>query len=228
MQGKVRITKRQIKEDKFTTFMLEAKEKLLANWQFYVIGIVIFVLILATVAYYLDSREVKSQEAGEKFARAMLDYRNGNNEIALAGLNDIVDNYGFDPVAEDATFLLGKINLEIRNYTEAILFYEKYLNSYDADLLRRAASLAGIGTCHENQTAFTEAALKYSEAYEAYPDGPLARDYALAALRTYLEAGDAANAKAQLDEIQEKYANSEVAKRATMLYNEKTSVQSNS
>ncbi|MFZ5979354.1 MAG: tetratricopeptide repeat protein, partial [Candidatus Zixiibacteriota bacterium] len=130
MQNKVKLSKRQIKEDKFTAFMLESKQQFLEHWQTYVISIVGVILVVAAVAYYFNSRQAKEEESAYKFARALLDYRNGNSQIALMSLNQIITDYSGSNVAGKTTFLLGKINYESKNYPEAIRYYEQFVRDY--------------------------------------------------------------------------------------------------
>jgi len=221
MQSKVKLTKRQIKEDKFTAFMLKSKDEILEKWQFYVIGLAVVVLAVAAVFYYVNSRKTGHLDAGQKLAQAMLDYRSGNNQVAILALTQITDDYSGDDAAEQATFLLGRINYETKNYPEAIRYYELYLSTYRDDKLNRAAALAGVGACQENQGNYAEAATKYLAAIDEYPDGPLVADYNLAAMRAYLFQGDVAKARERLTILDEKFKGSGSTEEADRLFAEK-------
>jgi len=225
MQNKVKLTKRQIKEDKFTAFMLESKQKFLENWQFYVIGVVGVILVVAAIAYYFNTQQAKEEESAYKFARALLDYRNGNNQIAMLSLNQIVTDYGGSSVAGKTTFLLGKINFQSKNYSEAIRFYEKYVKDYHQDKFYLAAAMAGIGACLENQGNYAEAALKYNEACEAYIDGPMYGDYNLSAVRDYLMSDNSDGAMKHLDILNDKFKGTALAIKAVRMFNEKGQLQ---
>ena len=222
MYGKVKLTKRQIKEDKFTAFMLNAKNQFMENWQFFIIGVVIVILIIIAVVYYLDSQKVQHIEAGNRFSNAMMEFNNGNTEDAILKLNQIIDDFSGDVFAKQAIFLLAKINLENRNYPEATRFFEMYLNRYKDDKLFRSSSLAGIAASLENQSNLAEAAAKYDAAYAEYSDSPSAGDFLLGALRNYLEAGDLENAATKLDLIKDEFKGSQIEKKAIRLYSEKS------
>ncbi len=223
MQSKVKLTKREIKEDKFTTFMLTAKDQFQQNWQFYVIGIVVVILLVAAVSYYFSSQSTKGEEASARFARAMLDYQNGNDQIAILGFTEVIDDYGGAAVCEQAVYLVGKINLDTRNYSEAIRYFQMYLDKYKADRISRAAALAGIAVASENQGNNAEAAASFVRASEEYPEGPMAADYELGAVRNFLEVGDAESAEARLAVLKKEHADDENTNRAIRLYTEKTS-----
>ncbi len=222
MQNKVKLTKRQIKEDKFTAFMLTSKDEFLEHWQKYVLSVAVVILAVVAVFYYINARKSGAVEAGQKLAQAMLDYRSGNNQVAILGLNQIIENYGGDDAAEQATFLLGKVNYETKNYPEAIRYFEMYLSKYHDSKLYRAASLAGVGASQMNQGNYTEAAAKYSAAIDEYPDGPLVEDYQLEALRAELLQGDMEKAKARLAIITDKFKGTETASQAQLLFAEKS------
>ncbi len=221
MQSKVKLTKRQIKEDKFTAFMLTSKDRLVENWQMYVIGISVVILAVVAVFYFIGARKSGHLEAGQKLAEAIMNYRSGNNQVAILGLNQIVEDYGGDDAAEQATFLLGKINFETKNYPEAIRYYDMYLSNYHDSKLDRAAALAGIGACQMNQGNYTEASSRYVAAIDEYPDGPLVEDYNLEALRADLLQGDMEKAKARLAIITDKFKGTQSANRAQQLFAEK-------
>ena len=225
MYGKVKLSKRQIKEDKFMAFVLNTKQQFMENWQFYVIGIIVVILAVIAVIYYNNSRQAKAQQAAQQFSQALSDYRSGKTQVAIMSFTQILDDYPSDIVAEEATFLLGNINLKSKNYPEAIRYYEMYLKKYKKNKLNRAASLAGIASCYENQTKYTDAAQKFIAAYNEYPDGPLVGDYQISAMRNYLLAGDIEQAKQNLKIIEDKFKGTDLEKRAVRLFTEKSLLQ---
>jgi len=217
-----KITKRKIKEDKFTIFMLTARDRLIQNWQYLVIGLVVAVLLVVGVVYYANAQRARTREAATQFSRALMDYRNGNNQLAILSLSQLVDQYGDEPVAEQATFMLGVINYETRNYPEAIRYWKMYLEKYRGDnKLNRAAAHAGIAASLENQGKYQEAVEQFVAACDEYPDGPLAGDYHLSAMRDFLELGDIEQAQKHLDIIKKKYEGTELVNRAIRLFSEK-------
>ena len=221
MQSKVKLTRRQIKEDKFTTFMLNAKSRFSENWQFYVIGVVVVVLIAAAASWYVSDQAAHKAEAEAKFARAVLDYQSGDSQVALLGFDQLLNEYGSTDVAQQATYLLGNIHLSNKNYEDAIHYFEIYLERYRDDLLNQAAAQAGIAAAKEDLGNSAEAAAAFGKAAEMYPEGPLVADYEYGAVRNYLSVGDLESAKAHFDVIREKYADTDPGKCAIRLYSEK-------
>ena len=228
MHGKVKLTRRQIKEDKFATFMLTAKNRFETNWQYYVIGAVAVVLAVVAIVYYFNSSATSQQEASRKYAEALGNANSGNTQVAILTLTQIVDQNADAITTRQAVFMLGRLNLDSRNYPEATRFFEQYTSKYRDDKLMYAAALAGLGACAENQGQFPEAAAKYDRAAQAYPGGPSEGDFLTSSMRSYLMAGDTEKARAQLNLIQEKFKATELAQRAERLFAEKGTVASGS
>lgn len=221
MQQKVKLTKRQIKEDKFTTFMLKSRGWFQDNWQFVAIGLVVVILLSVAAVYYAQSRVASNEAAATKFAEAMSFYRNGSNQEATVRLQAVVSEHGGSDMAREATYLLGNLNLRTRNYSEAIRYFQMYLGEAKGTPLTISAAAAGIATAYENQGQYTEAADYYNRALQAYPDGPLDGDYSVALMRCYLETGQEDLARERLDYIVSEYENTELANRAVRMFEAK-------
>ncbi len=222
MYGKTRLSKRQIKEDKFTVFMLTARNQVLDNWQYLALGLIVVILTIAGIVYYFNLQQTRQEEADTQLARAMLDYQAGNNQVAVMSLNQVVQEFGGDQVAEQATFMLGSINYEIRNYPEAISNFEAYLSYYPDNRFYRAASQAGIASCLEVQGQNRQAADKFAAACAEYPDGPLAAEYHMSAMRNFLDAGEIDQARAHLQTLQDDFAGLELVNWAVRVFYEKS------
>jgi TolA-binding protein len=222
MQSKVKLTRRQMKEDKFTTFMLTTKDQVSENWQFYVIGLVAIIVLVAAVVWYADHQATQATEATTKFSDAMLEYQAGNDQVAILGLSEVIDDFGGSAVASNATYFLADIYLSSRNYGEAIRYFEMYLDKYNKSKLNRASCYAGIGTAYEGQGDYTQAAANFVRAYEEFPSGPMAADYAYGVVRTYIAANDFESAEKWLTTLEDKFAGTDSARRAQRLYAEKT------
>ncbi len=219
--GKVKLTKRQIKEDKFTTFVLSSKQQLQDNWQFLAIGAVIVILLIVAVVYYFDSKANAVNEAALDYAKAVGEYRSDNKLVASNMLQQIITDNKNNQITEKSTFMLGSINFDMRNFTEAIRYWEQYAAQYKTNNLSVSAAYAGIAASHENQGQYVQGAEFYQKAIEAYPDGPLEGDYYVGSMRNYLLAGNKENAKEQLDILSKKFEDTDLYVRAARYYGEK-------
>lgn len=224
MYNKVRLTKRQIKEDKFATFMLTSKKQAQENWQFIVIGLIMVVLAIVGINYYLSTQALADQEASTRYSSAASSYRQGNRMVAITSFTQILNDYPGSRVARQATFMLAKANYDNRNYSEAIRYYEMYVDNYKDEKLHYTGSLAGIAGCFELQGEFAKAAEQYTKAYDSDIEGPLAADNLSSAMRNFLAVGDIERAKVQLDLIKKNFdQNADLIQRAELLFVEKSS-----
>ena len=226
MYGKVKLTKRQIKEDKFTEFMLNSKQQVEENWQYLAIAVIVVILGVVGSVYYLDSVEETSRQAAANLSKGNLEYRNGSSQVALLTFNDIVNNYGGTKSAEQATFMLGKVNLQTRNYSEAIRFFEMYLQKYSKNLLNRASSYTGLGTAMENQGNFLEAAEAFEKGTMELSESPLQQSLRFGAMRNYLKVDNVEKARPHFEYITENFEGTETANRAARLFYEKATASS--
>ena len=220
MYGKVKLSKRQIKEDKFTSFMLNAKHQFLENWQFYIIGVVIVVLMIFGAVYYINMLQTQKDEAAGAYSNGVNEYRQQNYQLAITSLDAVTKDYSGTKPAIQATYLIGKINLEQRNYPEAIRHFELYIQADKTNEINLAAAFAGIATAYSNQGQFAEAASKFAEAISVDINGPLISDYHMSAMRNYLAAGDKVSAEIHLEKIKELFADTDFSKRAVKLFAE--------
>jgi outer membrane protein assembly factor BamD (BamD/ComL family) len=221
MHSKVKLSKREIKEDKFTSFILTAKDQLVESWQYLVIGAVVVVLIIAGIVFFISNRVTQKDEAGVKFSKALTDYHSNNTQVALLSLSQIANDYSGE-AAEQATFMLGKISLETINFADSRKYFDQYLSKYSGDKLKRSAAIAGLAGCLEGETKYSEAAAKYLEAVAEYPGGPQEEEFQLAAFRNFLQANEIDKATARLDELKKAFKGSGKVYRAEMMLAERS------
>lgn len=202
--------------------MLSSKQYAQENWQFVVIGIAVLIIAVVGISYMVSTANTRESEAAQRFSRALLDLRNGNNQVAILSFSRILQDYGDDQIAEQSTYMLGQIHFKAGNYPEAVRHFELYLSKYQKNLLYRSASLAGIASCRENEAQFDEAASKFWEAYQVDTEGPLAGDYIISSMRNSLAVGEVASAQQRLDVIQDEFGGTELEKKAIRLFSEKS------
>jgi len=206
--------------------MLNSKQQLEENWQYFAIGAVVVILAVVGIIYYLNSIEDSGQLAAVQLSQANMQYRQGNSQVAILTLTDILSKYGNTSFAEQATFMLGKVNLETRNYEEAKLYFEMYLEKYQNDPLNRAAAMSGLGVALENQGKYAEAANMFEKAANEFPESALLADLHLGAMRNYLMAGQVEKARGHFDIINERFQGTGMAERAARLFYEKSQTPS--
>ncbi len=195
MRQNIRISKREMKEDKFTTFMLVAKDYVLENWIYFVGGVAAIVVVVVAIALLGVNRTKSEQQALDVFNRAMSEYRGGSYQLAIVDFKTVIDEYGSSVHAKEAAFDLGNAYFAARNFADAKTAFENYLAKYSGDKFFVTSAIAGVGASLAGLGNYKEAADKYREAAEKYSDFQPAGQYYLKALEYYIKAGEKESAR---------------------------------
>lgn len=217
MGTKVKITKQELKQDKFTTSMLKARGWLEDNWQVVAVVAAAVLIVIIGAVYYKSHQSSREGEGIQKYSQALNQLQTRNYQPAIIGFNDIIDNYSGDVVAR-AQFNLGNAYFESRNYQEAIAAYQRYIDKFHLDPLTTSSAVAGIAASLESQQNFADAAEKYLSAIDRYPDTPARPDYLLGAIRCFVQLGEKDKIKTQLDILEKDYPGSDQYLTAYQLY----------
>jgi len=201
MKHNVKITKREMKEDKFTTFILLAKDYVTERWQFVAGGVAAVVIIIGAIILMQSQQGKKDAAAMDIYNRAMGELRSGNSQLAIVDFKSIVDDYGSTSHAKMAAFNLANAYFAARNYPEAKTAFENYLDKYSDSEYFMTSAMAGIADCLAGTEDFKAAADKYREIAEKYPDFKLTGEYYLKALQNYIKANEMESAKVTLAKI---------------------------
>ncbi len=216
MKQKVKITKQQIKEDKFTTAMLQTRDWILDHWQPVALAAAAVIIIIVGIAYYASTQESRDTEGANRLSAAISELRRDNYQAAIVELNDIADQYGGE-IAASATFHLANAYFRAKNYDEALAEYQKYYDKYHRNKLLAASALGGIAACYESKQQFEAAATGYMEAYNYYPKSPNAPEYLLGAVRNYVSLGDQQQANEIVGMMKDEFSDTAQYRDAVML-----------
>jgi TolA-binding protein len=216
MRTKVKLTKQQIKEDKFTNYMLLSRDWILNNWQIIAIVGAILIISIVAVIYYSKMQGGKKTEASERLSRAVSELRRQNYQVAILELKSIADEQGGD-IGATALISLASGYYDSKNYDEAINSFKKYIDDYRSDPLMTASALAGIALSLENKREYLAAGDKFVEAIKSLPDSPGVPDYYVGAVRNFALGGEITKAESMLNELKEKYPGSDFIQTATII-----------
>lgn len=195
MRQNIKITKREMKEDKFTTFVLVAKDYVLRNW-IYFVGAAAAVIIVVVGVTLIRANQAKSeQQASEIYNRGMNQLRSGNHQLAIVDLKTVVDEYGSSGLGRQAAFDLGNAYFGAKNFAEAKNAFEKYLADYSDNEFFVTSAMAGVAASLAGMGEMKEAADKFREIAETYPDFALAGEFYLKAMHNYIRAGQLESAR---------------------------------
>ena len=215
-----RITKKEIKEDKFVTYTLKLNEWIREHLNQVLIVAGGMVLMAVIIFFVFSSKAKKERNASELLGKAGIELQTGDLGTATGDLQKVINQYGNTESSGRATFLLASAYFYARDYNQAQSFFEKYLDQYKNDPLTKAAAQAGIADCYMQKGNFPLAGENYIQAVSLYPEGFLAPEYLLRAADAYLKTGQKDKAREIFNRIAKDYPNSQQVNQAKMQLSE--------
>ena len=129
-----RLTKRQIKEDKFVTFYFKAQDYLKQNSRAIMYGIGAAVLITLAGFIYSKKQAEKEASAVVELTKAKLAYFENDYAKAIPILKDLVENYDGSKGSNEGLFYLANAYYELKNYVNAERRYKQFLGKGNDDI----------------------------------------------------------------------------------------------
>jgi outer membrane protein assembly factor BamD (BamD/ComL family) len=215
-----RITKKEIKEDKFVTYTLKLNEWIREHLNHVLIAAGGAVVVAVIVFFIFSSKAKKERNAAELLGKAGIELQTGDLGAATGDLQKVINQFGNTESSGRATFLLASAYFYARDYNQAQSNFEKYLDKFKNDPLTRAAAQAGIADCYMQKGNFLLAGDNYVQAVSLYPEGFLAPEYLLGAADAYLKADQKDKAREVFNRIIKDYPNSRQVNQAKMQLSE--------
>ena len=169
--AKHKITKHELKEDKFVTAVLRAWHYCRDHLNFVIGGLVIVVVILAGVYGVVSFKEKRLETAEKVLAQGEQAHRFERYAVADSSYRFVIENFASTEFAQKATFLLGSTLFLNGRYDEAIETFEKYMdNPIEGEQDMIIACKVKIAASKEEKKEFAEAAIGYLEVVDNNPD----------------------------------------------------------
>lgn len=167
-----KISKRQLKEDKFVTSMFRGYDYIRDN-SGYLIGLFVLLLVIGGGIYgFISFRKNIEKRQIDMLGRAEMFMRYGDFEAAETQLQELIDNHPKSVPGKKAVFFMANLNLkQFANFEEAIELFERYIeNPLEGEKELALAAKVGIAASHEELMKFDVAADKYLRIYEEHPE----------------------------------------------------------
>jgi len=201
LKPKKKITKQELKEDKFVKFSLLAKTYVDENYQTIMrSALAIGVLIILFVFYYYNAQET-DREANSQLGIAAIEYANGNLKKASERLVRLIEEYDGTDATDQGMFILANIYFQQKKYADAQTYYDKFIGNYTGSSILLASGYAGLAACEEVNANFSEAADLYEQAAELAPEFPESDNYYYLSALCYKRAGDFDNARSLFEHL---------------------------
>jgi tetratricopeptide (TPR) repeat protein len=201
LKPKKKVTKQDLKEDKFVKFSLQAKSWFDENYQKIMrIALGIGAIIVILLFYYYNSQET-AKEANSQLGIAEIEYKNGNLAKASERLIKLIDDYDGTDSADKGMFLLANIYYQQKKYEDAQVYFDRFIGAYSGSNILLASGYAGLAACEEVGKNYSEAADLYEQAAELAPDFPESDNYYYMSALCYKRAGDLEKARSLFEQL---------------------------
>jgi TolA-binding protein len=211
MAAEKRITKRQMKEDKFFSTTFKTTEYIRQNQNTFITVAIALVVIFAAVSLFRWNTSKKRNDASTIMSRAEMEMAMGQMDQYVTDLQNVVENYGGTVSARIACFTLANVFFNNKQYDKAEQYFRKILSDYSSDKMMAASAAAGLGDCLQLKNDFAGAAKMFQQAADLKTGDLWTPSYLLKAGQAFAKAGDKKSAQAAFDEIDKQYPNSQEA-----------------
>jgi tetratricopeptide (TPR) repeat protein len=158
MASKRRVKKKSFKEDQLVTFTVRAGQWVQEYFTQVVIGVVVLVVAVAVILFGTNTRRNTAQESERELARAMTEYNARDAESAAISFAQLADRYGGYPAGEVSRYFLGKTQLGMARYEEALETFQTYVDKAGEAGEFRVAATIGMAVAYEGLENFNAAA----------------------------------------------------------------------
>jgi TolA-binding protein len=210
LKARKRITKRQIKEDKFVTFYFKAVDFLKENMNKVTIGLVAVLAIIVLIMLFRQSKKSAELNASVQLAKANSEIAHGQYQQSIDILLNMVNNYSGTSSASRGVYMLAHTYYQSGEYENAITYFKKYLDDYGKDPILTSAAYSGLGACFEQQDKLSEAAQSYEKGATKFAENFNAPQQLMDAARCYALENRIADAKTCYEKVIEKYPKSDL------------------
>ena len=145
LRPKRRLKRREIKEDKFVTFVARWTDFFNENGKYVVMGLGAVVLLVVIVYFMAVSKRDANLSASGGLLRATDFYNQNQYDAAIPILQNVVDSYSGTPNAGVAVYYLATSYYAKENYSEAKRNFKLYIDDYGDNPLFVSSANAGLG-----------------------------------------------------------------------------------
>jgi len=208
---KVKLTRKEIKEDKFVTITAKVLKWLREYYRYILIGAGAAAVVAVAVGAFFIYRSYTYGRASSLLSEAMKHYRVGEEVSqkedkaakearytkAAEAFKKVVDGYPRTPSMMEALFYLGESYFQLGKYKEAIEAYDRLSRGYPQDMIAPLA-LNSLAYAYEQVKDHKKAIETYNRLLGKYPNHALGK-------RAYLNVGRLKEAEGNYEEAKKNY-----------------------
>jgi tetratricopeptide (TPR) repeat protein len=190
LKPKKRITKHDLKEDKFVKTTLQVKSYIDENYRQVVSVVLGIFAVIVIIIVYGQLKEQTSQEAKAELGIAQVEYSNNNLDKASERLLNLIEEYGSTSEGQQGMLILANIYYQQKKYSDAELYFQEFIDSYSGSNILLSSGYAGLAACKEIDNDFSRAAELYEKAANIAPEFIESDNYLYLSGICYKKAGE--------------------------------------
>jgi tetratricopeptide (TPR) repeat protein len=215
-----RLTKQELKEDVFVTWVYELTDKAQKNLVPVLVGIGVVLVLGIGAVLWSRGNEKKEAEARTTLAEASTAYWSGNYVRTVQLADQVIADAGGTKAATDAMRMKADALFWQGAFDSAATIYRDVLSRDRADSPVRTAVQQSLAFALESNKDYAAAAPLYEEIAAKAPDRTNAADFYVAAGRAWRLAGDRAKATAMFEKVAGEYKETTFARDAEVALGE--------
>lgn len=215
-----RLTKQELKEDVFVTWVYEVTDKAQRNLVPVLVGVGVVLVVAVGAFLWSRGNERKETEARATLAEASTAYWSGNYVRTVQLADQVIADAGGTKASIDATRMKADALFWQGSFDSAATLYREVLSRDKADSPMRTAVQQSLAFSLESKKDYAEAAKLYEEIAAKAPDRPNAADFYVASGRAWRLAGDRAKASAMFAKVADEYKETTFARDAEVALGE--------
>ncbi|MCK5127759.1 MAG: tetratricopeptide repeat protein [candidate division Zixibacteria bacterium] len=227
MRQNIKITKKDLKQDKFTSAMFLGKDYFLENWIIFAGGLAAIFLVVFGIVYMQSQSQESDYRAGEIYNRAMGQFLNNEYGQAIVDFQMILSEYSSSEYAEQAAFNLANTHFAKKDYPIAQQAFEDYLNKFGDDPFFTTSAISGVAACIASSAStmdaverYNQVGDKYRKAAEEFPEFKPSAKYYVNAMKYYAMAGNIEAAAEVYSILSEQHENTQYFRDASLIAGE--------
>ncbi|MCK5833395.1 tetratricopeptide repeat protein [bacterium] len=202
---KHKMTKHEMKEDKFVTTMVQGASYAKENMQSVIIMVLVLVVLVAGIVILKNYSNSKAEKAQSLLGIAQVAYQANEFSEARDSLLVLVDKYPKTDAYKVGSFLLGHIYYSSGSPDSAEIYWNAFLQSGFEDMDMIIGARAGLAGVKSDRAEYKSAAFDLEALYNEYPEYFDRANLLYKAALNYKSAGNPQKTKELLTQFIEEY-----------------------
>jgi len=167
---KVKVSKKELKHDKFVDMAVDAYKDIKKHWQKYFIILAVLILVIIGINWYVSNARMKNMEASQLFFNGVQTFSEGNYDNAVTTMENIKKRYYGTESARKADYYIAASNMKMNNMDIAVEQFKKFSNSGSPNEILKANAYLHMGFIYSVKQMPDSTIYFMNQLIEKYPN----------------------------------------------------------